>query len=104
MKEEAAICLARAEGVSCMDWPEELARQILDVVWIRLKNPNYHHDPVYGKTPIALFENLRNANLHFGYAQFHLPWLVSWYKANRQYARLVQLLEEFPGKRLFQVI
>lgn len=104
MKEEAAICLARAEGVSCMDWPEELARQILDVVWIRLKNPNYHHDPVYGKTLIALFENLRNANLHFGYAQFHLPWLVSWYKANRQYARLVQLLEEFPGKRLFQVI
>ena len=34
--------------------------------------------------------------LPVGYARFHRPWVLEWYKANRQYREAVRLLEDFP--------
>lgn len=33
-----------------------------------------------------------------GFTRFHLPWVLAWYKANRQYRQACRLLEEFPAK------
>lgn len=33
-----------------------------------------------------------------GFTRFHLPWVLAWYKANRQYRQAFRLLEEFPVK------
>ena len=32
------------------------------------------------------------------FTRFHLPWVLAWYKANRQYRQACRLLEEFPAK------
>ena len=32
------------------------------------------------------------------FTRFHLPWVLAWYKANRQYRQACRLLEEFPVK------
>ena len=46
------------------------------------------------------FDRLRN-ELPLGYALFHLPWVLEWYKATRQYKKACELLEAyFPEKPL----
>ena len=37
-----------------------------------------------------------------GFTRFHLPWVLAWYKANRQYRQACRLLEEFPAKEQFR--
>ena len=44
------------------------------------------------------FDRLQK-ELPLGYALFHLPWVLEWYKATRQYKKACELLEAyFPGR------
>lgn len=34
--------------------------------------------------------------LPISFAAFHLPWVLEWYTANRQYRNAYELLRDFP--------
>ena len=51
---------------------------------------------IKGDYTVAI-EVLRNT-YPMGFTRFHLPWVLAWYKANRQYRQACRLLEEFPAK------
>lgn len=99
--EKAAETLARACQAPDPDWPTAQRVQMAEVLRSRLQKADWVHDAEYGKQLLQLFETLQAQEVHKGFAQFYLPWVVQYLKANRQYARLVQILEDFPGKPLF---
>lgn len=55
-------------------------------------------DARYGEKLLSCFARIRR-ELPVGYAAFHLPWVLAWHKANRQYKQACALLEEFSSKR-----
>ena len=64
------------------------------------EHPDYLTRNEYGTLLLDSFDRLRN-ELPLGYALFHLPWVLEWYKANRQYKKACELLEaHFPEKSL----
>ena len=74
-----------------------LARLMCQVVRYRLEHPDYLHDPDYGAMLLACFRRCRD-ELPIGYASFHLPWLLEWHTAARQYKQAYELLRSFPIK------
>ena len=68
---------------------------MLSLARCRLEREDYLHDPGYGERLLACFRRIRR-ELPVGYARFHRPWVLQWYKANRQYREAVRLLEDFP--------
>ena len=74
---------------------ESLAREMLALVRCRLEREDCLHDPGYGERLLACFRRIRR-ELPVGYARFHRPWVLEWYKANRQYREAVRLFEDFP--------
>ncbi len=93
---EALDALDRAEKMES-DYPTtELARLMCSVVRCRLENPDYLKSEDYGEKLLSVFERCRR-ELSAGYAFFHLPWVIEWYKASRQYKKALELMEEFPG-------
>lgn len=94
---EALEALDRAEG---MDWDLELGRQMCHLVRCRLEHPDYLHRPEYGAQLMQVFRDCQ-AQLPIGYAAFHLPWVLEWYTANRQYRSAYELLRDFPIKLNF---
>lgn len=91
---KALEALDRAEG---MDWDMELGRQMCHLVRCRLEHPDYLHRPEYGAQLMQVFRDCQ-AQLPIGYAAFHLPWVLEWYTANRQYRSAYELLRDFPIK------
>ena len=80
------------------DEPERsVALRLLRLVRYRLEHPDYLSRDEYGSLLLDTFDRLRK-ELPSGYAIFHLPWMLEWYKATRQYRKACELLEEFPGK------
>ena len=63
-----------------------LALRLLRLVRYRLEHPDYLTRNEYGTLLLDSFDRLRN-ELPLGYALFHLPWVLEWYKATRQYKR-----------------
>ncbi|MBQ7870766.1 MAG: helix-turn-helix transcriptional regulator [Oscillospiraceae bacterium] len=63
---------------------QEVFDLMCQVIRYRLENPDYLHDPVYGR---ALQECIRVQEKHlpFGFARSQSQWLEEWYAANRQY-------------------
>lgn len=95
-REEALAALdAARSGEPCGVDPGLLA-PMLSLVRYRLEHPAYLGDPAYGALLLGCFDSLRR-RLPSGYAVFHLPWVLEWYKANRQYKQACALLEDFPG-------
>ncbi|MEA4964994.1 MAG: helix-turn-helix transcriptional regulator [Oscillospiraceae bacterium] len=95
--EEALNALDQAEAKTD-DYPDQaITREFCALVRFRLKKPNYLHDPAYGEALLCCFQNIRKT-MPIGYASFHLPWVLEWYKANRQYKQACELLETFPIK------
>ena len=104
-----AICCEqlgkRQEGLAALDRAEtnaaageiapELAQEMLALVRYRLEHPGYLHDSTYGTQLLDCFQHLRDT-YPMGFTRFHLPWVLAWYKANRQYRQACRLLEEFP--------
>ena len=96
-REEALAALDAAEAAEETYIPAELAGAMLRLVRCRLENPDYLHDADYGAALLDCFERCRR-ELPIGYAGFHLPWLLEWYTANRQYKLAYELMNEFPIK------
>ena len=97
-KAEALAALDRAEPLCAAEncpVEESLAREMLALVRCRLEREDCLHDPGYGERLLACFRRIRR-ELPVGYARFHRPWVLEWYKANRQYREAVRLFEDFP--------
>ncbi len=76
----------------------ELFGQMCALVRFRLRQPDYLNDPDYGALLLAFFAGCRQ-QLPAGYANFHLPWVLEWHTARRQYKQACDLLLDFPEKR-----
>lgn len=96
-RDEAFSALGRADAVEDTHMPSGLAEEMLSLVRRRLENPDYLRDADYGAALLDCFERCRR-ELPIGYAGFHLPWLLEWYTANRQYKLAYELMNEFPIK------
>lgn len=98
-REEALCALERAKGMDTDEVERSLALQLLGLVRYRLEHPDYLSREEYGLLLLSCFERIRK-ELPSGYAVFHLPWVLEWYKAARQYKKACDLLEDFPEKTL----
>ncbi len=97
LRDEALAALDKAEAEENTHMPAGLAGEMLSLVRRRLENPDYLRDADYGAALLDCFERCRR-ELPIGYAGFHLPWLLEWYTANRQYKLAYELMNEFPIK------
>lgn len=92
---EALAALQRVESAPPSDAVSEaLTRQMCGVVRYRLEHPQYLQDDAYGRLLLACFEECQRW-LPAGYAGFHLPWVLEWYAASRQYKQAYELLRQF---------
>lgn len=91
--EEALAAVQQAEPMAS----GEMEQRMLALVRYRLEHPDYLHDDTYGTQLLDCFQRLRDT-YPMGFTRFHLPWVLAWYKANRQYRQACRLLEEFPVK------
>ena len=96
---EAYAALERAEAAETAEQRSEAVEKMLAVVRFRLAHPDYLHCGAYGTLLLDCFACCRT-RLPQGYAAFHLPWVVEWYTAARQYKKVCELLTEFPDIRL----
>lgn len=93
--EEALAALDRAETMESEQLDTQTARRLCRLVRMRLENPDYLHDASYGELLLSCFAECRE-QLPIGYAAFHLPWVLEWYTAARQYKQAYQLMRSFP--------
>lgn len=96
---EALAALERAEAAEAAEQRSEAVEKMLAVVRFRLAHPDYLHCDAYGALLLDCFACCRT-RLPQGYAAFHLPWVVEWYTAARQYKKACELLTEFPDIRI----
>ncbi len=96
---EALAALERAEAAEAAEQRSEAVEKMLAVVRFRLAHPDYLHCDAYGVLLLDCFACCRT-RLPQGYAAFHLPWVVEWYTAARQYKKACELLTEFPDIRI----
>lgn len=96
---EALAALERAEAAETAEQRSEAVEKMLAVVRFRLAHPDYLHCDAYGTLLLDCFACCRT-QLPQGYAAFHLPWVVEWYTAARQYKKVCELLTEFPDIRI----
>lgn len=96
-RDEAFSALNRAAAVEDTHMPAGLAEEMLSLVRRRLENPDYLRDADYGAALLDCFERCRR-ELPIGYAAFHLPCVLEWYAAARQYKPAYELMNEFPIK------
>lgn len=92
-REQALAAVQQAEPMAS----SEMEQRMLALVRYRLEHPDYLHDDTYGTQLLDCFQRLRDT-YPMGFTRFHLPWVLAWYKANRQYRQACRLLEEFPVK------
>lgn len=96
---EAFAALDRAATAETELHKPELVAKMLNVVRFRLEHPDYLHSEEYGALLLDCFERCR-AELSQGFAAFHLPWVIEWYTAARQYKKVCELMADFPEIRL----
>ena len=87
------VATARREERS--EVSDELARKLCSLVRFRLENPDYLRRGEYGDALLDAFSRCR-AELPIGFAAFHLPWVLEWHTANRQYRAAFELERDFP--------
>lgn len=100
-REEGLRALAAAEEAKekeRQDGMTPLVDEMLALVRYRLTQPDYLREARYGALLAETFAHIRR-ELPAGFVRFHLPWMLEWYKANRQYRQACLLMEEFPGIR-----
>lgn len=89
---EALEALDRADRIN---WNMELGRQMCHLIRYRLEHPDYLHHPEYGTQLLQVFQDCQT-QLPISFAAFHLPWVLEWHTANRQYRNAYELLRDFP--------
>mgnify|MGYP002732226773 CR=1 FL=1 len=93
-QEALAALEAAKEAPDTLSLPD-LAKKMCGLVRYRLTQPDYLHAQAYGSELLSCFAEIRE-KLPYGYASFHLPWVLEWYRANRQYKEAFSLLQDFP--------
>ena len=96
-REEALNALEQADKMESDYPPTELAKRMCGLVRFRLENGDYLRLPEYGEELLSVFAQCRK-KLPIGYASFHLPWVLEWYTATRQYRLAYELSRDFPIK------
>lgn len=103
--EKALDLLKRARSAENDGWSDEMMERMLEVTRIRLERKDWLHDAEYGEKLLSLYEALQEQEqVHKGFAQFYLPWMIQWLKASRQYARLAEIMEDFSKICLFEPV
>ncbi len=95
-REEAIAALDRAEKMESVYPDSSLAKEMCALVRIRVEDTEYLKCDAYGEKLLAVFDRCRH-ELSAGYAYFHHPWVIEWYKAGRQYKKALELMEDFPS-------
>ena len=98
-RDEAFCALRQAEDMVGDEPEKSLELRLLRLVRYRLEHPDYLSRDEYGSLLSDSFDRIRK-ELPAGFAIFHLPWMLEWYKATRQYKKACELLEEFPEKSM----
>ena len=96
-KKEALDALSQAEQMEVQYPAKELVWNMCKIVRFRLEHEDYLDSEEYGHFLLNCFEEFRK-KLPIGYAAFHLPWVLEWYTANRQYKKAYDLVTDFPIK------
>ena len=91
MEPREPVAEAPAEGQTSQ---REVFSLMCEVIRCRLENPDYLHDPAYGR---ALQEciRLQEQRLPIGFARSQSQWLEEWYAANRQYRLAYEAAKRF---------
>ncbi|MGL4799515.1 MAG: tetratricopeptide repeat protein, partial [Cellulosilyticaceae bacterium] len=94
-KEEASSYLTLAFEALAKDEEHQFSamRKSLDIVAIRVEDPNYLYNPLYLETLEYVYNHIEK-ELHFGFKQFHGDYLITCYKANRRYKDALRVTEE----------
>lgn len=94
--EEGLLAIEKAQKLD-LTVPNEVdptsMKQLLDLVKFRLEHLDYLQHQEYGELLLECYE-LCQTKLSSGFAGFHLPWLLEWYKATRQYKKVCDLFEK----------
>lgn len=98
-RDEAFCALRQAEDMVGDEPEKSLESRLLRLVRYRLEHPDYLSRDEYGSLLSDSFDRIRK-ELPSGFAIFHLPWMLEWYKATRQYKKACELLEGFPEKSM----
>ncbi|MBQ7936918.1 MAG: helix-turn-helix transcriptional regulator [Oscillospiraceae bacterium] len=95
-KKEEAFAAIEAEKSALAETEELkiLADKACKLIKFRLENEDYLSSSEYGNMLLTFFDLCRK-EMPIGYAKFHLPWVMEWYKANRRYKEACELLENF---------
>jgi transcriptional regulator with XRE-family HTH domain len=94
---EAINALDEAESMDS-NYPETpLARKMCDIVRYRLDHADYMESSDYAELLLSCFNECRQ-KLPSGYASFHLPWVLEWFTATRQYKKAYDLMVDFPAR------
>ncbi len=96
-KKEALEALSQAEKMEVEYPAKELVWNMCEIVRFRLEHEAYLELEAYGHLLLDCFDKLRKT-LPIGYAAFHLPWVLEWHTANRQYKKAYDLVTDFPIK------
>lgn len=99
--QEALEALDKAECMECEYPDKELAKSMCALVKYRLEHADYLEQEVYGSMLLDCFEECRK-KLPIGYASFHMPWVLEWYAASRQYKKAYELIADFPVKHVLR--
>lgn len=93
---QAALDALEQVHTTDYNFPEkEIMDKMCELVRFRLTHPDYLSDTGYGELLLDTFAEIRQ-NLPAGYAAFHLPWVLEWYREHRLYKDAFQLLLDFP--------
>lgn len=93
-REQALAALDRAGS---MPDDDRLSAQMCELVRFRLEHEDYLRRAEYGQALLQVFGECRRTR-PIGYAAFHLPWVLEWYSAARQYRAAYELIRDFPIK------
>ena len=93
---EEALCALQRAGEMESDYPDtETTKLLCALVRYRVEHPDYLRRDAYGELLLQVF-GVCQKKLPRGYATFHLPWVLEWCKASRQYKMAMELMTEFP--------
>lgn len=93
--EDARQALVRAQAAPTTIPDRDLCNKICRIVSYRLEHPDYLRQEDYGTLLLSTFRQMQQ-ELPVGFAQFHLPWVLEWYTANRHYKDALEFLQSFP--------
>ena len=93
---QAALDALERVQFAQQEYPEkEIIEKLCDMVRYRLIHPDYLTEEDYGKMLLDTFAEIRQ-KLPAGFAAFHLPWVLEWYREHRLYKNAFQLVTDFP--------